>query len=167
MEKFGHDRLPTFGVGQEYDRKTWRSIFRQLHGAGIIALDIAGYGTWRLTQTGRRVLKGQDKFTLRQDVLKSGRKAARPAARAAAFDDATPADPALFEALRRRRLELAKSLRVAAYVVFPDKTLLEMARRKPRDLTEMAAVHGVGETKLRQYGQDFLEVIREHGAQAA
>jgi ATP-dependent DNA helicase RecQ len=167
VEKFGHDRLPTFGVGQEYDRNEWRSIFRQLHGAGIIALDITGYGTWRLTDTGRRVLKGLDTFTLRKDVLKPGRKAARAAARAAAFDDASPADPALFEALRRRRLQLAKSLRVAAYVVFADKTLLDMARRKPKDLAEMAAVHGVGETKLRQYGQDFLQVIRDHGAPAA
>jgi len=167
VEKFGHDRLPTFGVGQEYDRNGWRSIFRQLHGAGIITLDITGYGTWRLTETGRRVLKGLDKFTLRQDVLKPGRKAARAAARAAAaFDDTSPADPQLFEALRRRRLELAKSQRVAAYVVFPDKTLLDMARRKPRDLVEMAAVHGVGETKLRQYGPDFLEVIRDHGPPA-
>jgi ATP-dependent DNA helicase RecQ len=167
VEKFGHDRLPTFGVGQEHDRKAWRSIFRQLHGAGVIALDITGYGTWCMTETGRRILKGLDKFTLRQDVLKPGRKAPRAVAGAAAFDDASPADPELFEALRRRRLELAKSLRVAAYVVFPDKTLLDMARRKPRDLDEMAAVHGVGETKLRQYGQDFLEVIRDHGAAAA
>jgi len=170
--KFGHDRLPTFGVGQEYDRKAWRSIFRQLHGAGIIALDITGYGTWRLTEPGRRILKGLDKFTLRQDVLKPGRKAARAAAKAAAAvdvadSDGKPADPALFEALRRRRLELARSLRVAAYVVFPDKTLLDMARRKPKDLAEMAAVHGVGETKLRQYGADFLEVIRDHGPSPA
>ena len=166
VDKFGHHRLPTFGVGQEYDRKTWRSIFRQLHGAGIIALDITGYGTWRVTETGRHVLKGLDKFTLRQDVLKPGRKAARAAATTAS-DDASPADPQLFEALRRRRLELARSLRVAAYVVFPDKTLLDMARRKPKDLAEMAAVHGVGETKLRQYGEDFLAVIRDHRAAAA
>jgi ATP-dependent DNA helicase RecQ len=120
-----------------------------------------------MTETGRRVLKGLDRFTLRQDVIKPGRKAARAAANAAALDDAGPASPELFEALRRRRLELAKSLRVAAYVVFPDKTLLDMARRRPKDLTEMAAVHGVGEAKLRQYGQDFLEVIRAHGAPAA
>jgi ATP-dependent DNA helicase RecQ len=166
IEKFGHHRLPTFGVGQEYDRKEWRSIFRQLHGAGIVTLDITGYGTWRMTDMGRRVLKGLDKFTLRKDVLKPGRKAARAAAKAAALDDGSPADTALFEALRRRRLDLAQSLRVAAYVVFPDKTLLDMARRKPRDLAEMAAVHGVGEAKLRQYGEDFLAVIRAHGAAA-
>ncbi len=80
--KFGHDRLPTFGVGKEYGRQEWRAIFRQLHGAGIVALDITGYGTWSMTEAGRRVLKGVDKVTLRQDTLKPARKAARTAAAA-------------------------------------------------------------------------------------
>ena len=70
VEKFGHDRLPTFGVGKEYDRREWRSIFRQLHGAGIVALDITGYGTWTVTDAGRRVLKGAERITLRKDTLK-------------------------------------------------------------------------------------------------
>src|SRR5262249_42801498 len=78
--KFGHDRLPTFGVGKEYGKQEWRSIFRQLHGAGIIALDITGHGTWSVTETGRRVLKGAARVTLRQDTLKPAtRKAARAA----------------------------------------------------------------------------------------
>ena len=132
VEKFGHDCLPTFGVGKEYGKQEWRSIFRQLHGAGIIALDITGYGTWSVTEAGRRVLKGADKVTLRKDTLKPGtRKAARAAANAAALADGAAGDTALFEALRRRRSELAKEQRVAAYVVFADKTLIDMARRKP------------------------------------
>jgi superfamily II DNA helicase RecQ len=64
--KFGHDRLPTFGVGKEYGKQEWRSIFRQLHGAGIVALDITGYGTWTVTDAGRRVLKGADKVDAAQ-----------------------------------------------------------------------------------------------------
>ena len=87
VEKFGHDRLPTFGVGKEYGKQEWRSIFRQLHGAGIVALDITGHGTWSVTEAGRRVLKGIDKVTLRKDTLKPAtRKAARAAANAAALD---------------------------------------------------------------------------------
>ncbi len=70
VEKFGHDCLPTFGVGKEYGKQEWRSIFRQLHGAGIIALDITGYGTWTVTDAGRRVLKGAAKIELRKDTLK-------------------------------------------------------------------------------------------------
>src|SRR4029079_1074212 len=167
VEKFSHDRLPTFGVGLEYDRREWRSIFRQLHAAGIVALDITGYGTWSVTDAGRLVLKGAERITLRKDTLKAGRKAARAAANAAALGTGAAGDTALFEALRRRRSELAKEQRVAAYVVFADKTLLEMARRKPRTAAEMAAVHGVGDAKLRQYGDIFLDVIRQHIAGAA
>jgi ATP-dependent DNA helicase RecQ len=165
VEKFGHDCLPTFGVGKEYGKQEWRSIFRQLHGAGIIALDITGHGTWSVTETGRAVLKGNASVTLRRDTLKPAtRTAARAAANAAALASGVEGDAELFEALRRRRSELAKEQRVAAYVVFADKTLLDMARRRPATAAEMSAVHGVGAAKLRQYGEVFLEVIRRHGA---
>jgi ATP-dependent DNA helicase RecQ len=101
---------------------------------------------------------------LRQDTLKPAtRKAARAAANAAALAG-DQGDAALFEALRRRRSELAKEQRVAAYVVFADKTLIDMARRKPATVAEMGAVHGVGAAKLRQYGEVFLDVIRQHAA---
>jgi ATP-dependent DNA helicase RecQ len=165
VEKFGHGRLPTFGVGKEFGKQEWRSIFRQLHGAGLIALDISGYGTWSVTEAGRGVLKGADKVTLRKDTLKPAtRKTARAAANAASLADGAPGDSELFEALRKRRSELAKAQRVAAYVVFADKTLIDMARRKPSTAIEMSAVHGVGETKLKQYGEVFLETIRQHAA---
>ena len=165
IEKFGHDCLPTFGVGKEYGKQEWRSIFRQLHGAGIIALDITGHGTWSVTETGRGVLKGTTGVTLRRDTLKPAtRKATRAAANAAALADGVEGDAELFEALRRRRSELAKEQRVAAYVVFADKTLIDMARRRPATAAEMSAVHGVGAAKLRQYGEVFLDVIRRHGA---
>jgi ATP-dependent DNA helicase RecQ len=167
VEKFGHGRLPTFGVGKEFGKQEWRSIFRQLHGAGVIALDITGYGTWKVTDSGRRVLKGAEKITLRKDTLKPGRKGARAASNAAALAAGEASDTLLFEALRRRRSELAKAQRVAAYVVFADKTLIDMARRKPKTASEMAGVHGVGESKLRQYGEVFLEIIRQHAAGGA
>jgi len=166
--KFGHDRLPTFGVGREFGKQEWRSIFRQLHGAGIVALDITGYGTWSVTDAGRRVLRGADKVTLRKDTLKPAtRKNARAAENAAALAGGEAGDSALFETLRQRRSELAKAQGVAAYVVFADKTLIDMARRKPATVAEMSAVHGVGESKLRQYGEVFLEVIRRHAAARA
>jgi ATP-dependent DNA helicase RecQ len=163
--KFGHDCLPTFGVGKEYGKQEWRSIFRQLHGAGVIALDITGYGTWTVTDAGWRVLKGDARIELRADTLKPAtRKAGRAAANAAALADGAVGDTALFEALKRRRSELAKAQRVPAYVVFADKTLIDMARRKPATAAEMSAVHGVGEAKLRQYGDIFLDAIRQHAA---
>jgi ATP-dependent DNA helicase RecQ len=168
IQKFGHERLPTFGVGKEFGKQEWRSIFRQLHGAGIVALDITGYGTWSVTDAGRRVLKGAETVTLRKDTLKPAtRKNARAAVNAAALADGEAGDTALFEALRQRRSELAKAQGVAAYVVFADKSLIDMARRKPATAAEMGAVHGVGEAKLRQYGEVFLDVIRRHAAARA
>ena len=163
--KFGHDRLPTFGVGQEHGKAEWRSIFRQLHGAGLIALDLNGYGGWSVTQEGRSVLRGAATFALRTDTLKPVRRTTRDAAReatGAAPAEAADADPALLAALKRRRLELAKERGVPAYLVFADKSLIDMARRKPRTPADMAQVHGMGEVKLAQYGHVFLEVIRRH-----
>ncbi len=168
VEKFGHDILSTFGVGKEYGKLEWRSIFRQLHGAGIVALDLNGYGGWTVTDAGWRVLRGAEKVTLRKDTLKPAtKKAARNVANAAALAEGTAGDTALFEALRKRRSELAKAQRVAAYVIFADKTLIDMVRRKPANAGEMGTVHGVGAAKLKQYGDVFLEVIRSHAAQAA
>ena len=168
VEKFGHDILSTFGVGKEYGKLEWRSIFRQLHGVGIVALDLNGYGGWTVTDAGWRVLRGAEKVTLRKDTLKPAtKKAARSAANAAALADGSAGDTALFEALRKRRSELAKEQRVAAYVVFADKTLIDMVRLKPANVGEMSAVHGVGAAKLKQYGDVFLEVIRSHAAGAA
>ena len=77
-------------------------------------------------------------------------------------DAARDADQALFDALKRRRLELAKERGVPAYLVFADKSLIEMARRKPRTEADMRAVHGMGDVKLAQYGRLFLEVVSRH-----
>jgi ATP-dependent DNA helicase RecQ len=159
--RFGHEKLPTFGVGKEHGKPEWRSIFRQLHGAGLIALDITGYGSWTMTPEGRAVLRGAATFALRKDTLKPLRRAGRDAT-SAAMAQAVDADPALFDALKRRRLELAKDRGVPAYLVFADKSLIDMARRKPRTPVEMGQVHGMGEVKLAQYGQVFLDVIRQH-----
>src|SRR5258708_27448558 len=81
--KFGHEKLPTFGVGKEHGKPEWRSIFRQLHGAGLIALDVDSYGRWTMTPEGRQVLKGAATFALRKDVLKPMRRTARDAGGAA------------------------------------------------------------------------------------
>ncbi len=165
IRKFGHDRLPTFGVGKENNRNQWRSIFRQLYATGILSLDITGYGRWTVLPAGRAVLTGKTKLELRRDAVAEGKKEGRKAARkAAAAAEAGDADQDLFQALRARRSALAKAQAVPAYVILPDRSLIDMARRKPATPAEMAEVHGVGEAKLARYGAAFLEVIREHGA---
>jgi ATP-dependent DNA helicase RecQ len=163
MRRFGHDRLPTFGVGKEHGKSQWRSIFRQLHGAGLIALDVSGYGHWTMTEAGRRVLRGAGRFAVRKDALASTRRASRAAANAPEAG-VNPPDAALLAALKKRRFDLATERRVPAYVVFSDRSLIEMAQRKPKTPPEMGEVHGVGAAKLAQYGEIFLDVIRRLGA---
>jgi ATP-dependent DNA helicase RecQ len=110
------------------------------------------------------VLKGQAKLSLRKDTLKpAGRKERAARAAKAVLGEGSEGDAALFEALKRRRSSLAKAQGVPAYVVFADRTLLEMARLRPKTLAEMSGVHGVGEAKLKQYGETFLTAIREGG----
>ena len=86
--KFGHERLRTFGVGKEHNKNEWRSIFRQLQGAGIIALEVGGYGRWTITEEGHRVLKGAAGVELRKEALAPARQKGPRGATAAALADA-------------------------------------------------------------------------------
>jgi ATP-dependent DNA helicase RecQ len=159
IRNFRHHALPTFGIGKEHSRNQWRSIFRQLYAAGILSLDITGYGRWTIPPAGREALRSRSRIELRRDAVTApGKKAARQAAATALGE----ADQALFQALRTRRSALAKAQAVPAYVVLPDRSLLDMARRKPATLAEMGQVHGVGEMKLARFGEAFLDVIRCH-----
>lgn len=159
--KFNHDRLPTFGVGKEHGKPEWRSIFRQLYAAQVISLDITNYGRWTITEQGRGVLKGAARIELRKHALGPSTESKQRRGRKAPLD-LGDADPALYEALRSRRSELAKEQAVPAYVIFPDRSLADMSRIKPSTLEAMAEVHGVGRAKLAQYGDEFLGVIRRH-----
>jgi ATP-dependent DNA helicase RecQ len=158
--KFNHDRLPTFGVGADRKRAEWRSIFRQISAAGLIAQDFMEHGRWWVTDEGRRVLKGQARIELRK-VLVSGlattaRRAKRPAPAVAVGE----ADTALLDALKALRTRLAQEQRVPAYVVFSDRTLVELAVHRPASPRAMREIHGVGDAKLERYGAAFLEVIQ-------
>ncbi len=161
IARFNHQALPTFGAGREKSRNEWRSIFRQLYAAGLLSLDITGFGRWSVTDAGRAVLRGKATIQLREEAVTVGKKAARKAAAAAALGPSED-DQALFRALRVRRSALAKAQAVPAYVVLPDKSLIDMVRRRPASLAEMAQVHGIGDAKLARYGTEFLEVIRRH-----
>ena len=158
LSRYRHDRLPTFGVGGNRPERYWRAVFRQLYAAGCIEMDIVRFGRWSVTVAGRAVLRGETGFQMRADVAGRRRRAQSRRPSAPATD---PADAALLEALKARRRELAEAQGVPAYVVFADRTLMEMARRKPRTESEMAGLYGVGEMKLKRYAGSFLPVIAE------
>jgi ATP-dependent DNA helicase RecQ len=159
IERLGHDKLSTFGIGKAHDRNAWRSIIRQLVAHGLIDVDVAGHGGLSISPKGREFLREKPSLSLR--VLKKA-KAKGKSARREARDAIPAADRGLFEKLRAKRLALAKAGNVPPYVIFHDKTLAEMAARYPRSAAELAGISGVGEAKLARYGEAFLEVIRGH-----
>jgi ATP-dependent DNA helicase RecQ len=157
--RLGHDKLSTFGIGKAHDRGAWRSIVRQLVAHGLIVVDVAGHGGLSISPKGREFLREKMPLSLRASKKpKANGKSARREARQAI----PAADRVLFEKLRARRLELAKAANVPPYVIFHDKTLMEMAARCPRSAAQLAGISGVGEAKLARYGEAFLEVIRGH-----
>ena len=160
---FGHQRLSTFGIGADIDASTWRSVFRQLVARGLMSVDVEGFGSLRLTEASRSVLRGACEVRLRRDApAPKARRRERPArAERAALG---PEHQTLFDALRDRRRELAKAQGVPPYVIFHDTTLEAMAEQQPLTLEEFAALPGVGEKKLERYAATFIEVI---GSQAA
>jgi ATP-dependent DNA helicase RecQ len=152
----GHDKLSTFGIGRDFGKEEWRSIFRQLVAGGLLRVDVAGHGGLALTEACRAVLRGEQTISLRRDAV--AKKAASRSRRGTQRLAAT-ADEALFQALRTLRLELARGQGVPPYVIFHDTTLLDMARDRPGSLEELSQFSGVGQAKLDKYGEAFLEVI--------
>jgi ATP-dependent DNA helicase RecQ len=150
----GHDRLPTFAAGRELAKSAWGAVFRQMMGLDLVRPDPARHGALRMTEAARPVLRGEVPVTLRRDTVEAAAQAAAPAAALAAEEDA-----GLLAALKARRRALAEAQGVPAYVVFPDRTLIEMAARRPETLDAMAGITGVGSKKLESYGPAFLEVI--------
>ena len=166
--RWSHQRLPTFGVGSERTPVFWRGVFRQLLGAGLVSMDIVNHGRWTMTDRGWAVLKGRETFSMRGEALEEPETRAKRKRKSAkdSTDSQGQRDSALFKALKALRFRLAKEQDVPAFVVFSDRTLLDMEARRPSDMEEMADVHGVGEAKLARYGRVFLEVLHEHSAGA-
>lgn len=162
MTRAGHDKVSTFGIGTDQTQKEWQSIARQIMARGLIIAD-PEHGSLKLTQDGADFLKNKDGIELRfeETITKSAsRSAAKPALDLALRNDS---DKALFQALKDRRLEIAMDKNIPPYVVFHDKTLIEMVLMRPQSLSSLAEIGGVGHSKLEKYGQDFLDVIANHG----
>ena len=156
IRNLGHDRLPAYGCGQAEDKDSWRSILRQLAAAGYLRLDITGHGGLSLTAQSGNLIDGSDVFRFRRDTARATK--ARPR-KAAAVAELSTADSELLAALKALRLDLAKERGVPAYVIFGDRSLIEMARRKPANRGEFAQVFGVGEAKVRDFAEPFLNLI--------
>ena len=149
----GHDHLPTFGIGRDWSKPQWQAIIRQMMGRDLCRPDPARHGALHITDAAHPILRGEAPVTLREDSIKRAKPAFVPKMQV------TEEDAPLFSALKAKRRALAEAARVPAYVIFPDRTLQEMAERRPQTLDEMARISGVGAKKLDSYGDAFLSVI--------
>ena len=160
IKQWGHDRLPTFGVGTDLDEQAWKSVFRQLAAAGLVHVDMAEHGALQLTEAAREVLKGQRQVQLRRPLK---RKSAPSRSSGTVVSDLAPADEALFQLLRKWRADTAREQSVPAYVILHDKTLRELAETRPVSHGLLAGITGMGSAKIEHYGEELLQLIRNEG----
>jgi len=165
VRRAGHDQLESFGVGKERRKNQWRSLIRQMVASGLLKLDVAGYGSLMITPKGHGLHGGSGTFLYREDTVAPPRspEAAPGAHRTTKLNQAdeplNDKQGDLLAALKALRLHLARQRGIPAYVVFPDRTLIDMVRHCPRTVEEFAQVNGVGAVKLRDFAEPFLAEI--------
>ena len=161
--KLRHNRLKTFGVGSELDRRGWLSVFRQLVAQGVLLPDIAGHGGLSLGPDAAAILRGTTPVRFRRDARNEARR--RPEHGRTTGPDLDPAARVLWEALRAWRLAEARRQELPPYVIFHDSTLTEIARRRPGSLAALASISGVGSSKLERYGSAIIDIVAQKDPQ--
>lgn len=157
IREHGHDKLSTYGLGQEHSHEYWVSIIRQLIHSGFLNQNIVRSSTLQLTEEARPLLRGELPLELavpRLDMTARSAKSDKLSSR--------HYDKKLFAKLRKLRKAIADEDDIPPYVVFNDATLIDMAEVLPTSAGEMLAVNGVGQRKLEKYADPFLDLIQEH-----
>ena len=166
MRDRGHDTSPVHGIGKGHDEATWRNVFRQIVTHGWAEIDVEAYGALHLTPAARPVLRGEVPAMLRQQlaVAASKTKSKRGGKAKIGKDgkveaDLTADDEALYEKLKAWRLDTAREENVPAFVILHDSVLREIARSRPRDKVALAAISGIGESKLARFGEAVVGIV--------
>ena len=164
LVKAHHDEISSFAQGSDIARTEWQSLVRQMISQGLLEVDIAGYSGLLTTRQGQEFQRTNATFSYRDDALAAkSQKASRKKTKSTAAPsiDLSERDADLLLALKKKRLILAKERGVPAYVIFTDKTLEDMAQRRPATLEAFERVRGVGKSKLKKFADVFMEVIAQ------
>ena len=153
---FSNDQLTTLDSGRDCSKQQWQAIFLQILGLDYIRPSSTGRGSFYVTKKSFDVLSGNQKVILK--LVSFNKKSEvyqinQP--QSLVFSEDEP----LFIALQKKRREVADSMNIPAYIVFSDKTLIQMVDKKPKNLDQMLLIHGVGKKKLFKFGDQFLKVI--------
>ena len=152
VKNFGHQDLSTYAIGKDFSKTEWFFLSRQFVQKGLLAQDME-HGSLKLTAKAWEVLRGKQTISapLEEKSLK------RPLPKTEQAYDTT-----LFDLLRQLRKTLADDANVPPYVIFPDKTLIEMAIYFPQSEGTMLQLHGVGKVKFVRYGTSFIQTIADY-----
>jgi ATP-dependent DNA helicase RecQ len=151
----GHHQLSSFGTGAARKKEEWQSLIRQLAAGGFLRPD--EHGGLGISEQGHALDRGDLAFTYRAEGMRS-----RSRSQSDGANTAEACDAALLAALKTVRLQLARERNVPAFVIFSDRTLIDMAARRPADMDSFSAVHGVGAAKLKDFGSLFVSAIAAH-----
>jgi ATP-dependent DNA helicase RecQ len=165
VTQFGHDKLSVFGIGRELNEKQWRTVLRQVVAMGHLQSDAEAFGTLKLTDSSRGVLRGEIEVWLREEAPGTRVRASRAKSRrgdlaAAPAGPQGDVDPELRARLRAWRSDIARERGVPAYVVLHDSTIDGIVRAWPTTLDELRGVPGIGDKKLEHYGEELLRLVR-------
>lgn len=154
IERFGHDKVSTFGIGTELNATQWKGVFRQLIAMNYLRVE-GDYNSLKLTPQCRSILKGQQQVQLRE--LRKAKTS--KASKSAAAVDLAPSDLIQFEALKEVRSTLAKEQNVPAYLICHDASLKVVAVARPQTLEQLSQISGFGDSKVSKYGEQLLAVV--------
>jgi ATP-dependent DNA helicase RecQ len=158
ITRWDHDKLSVFGIGEDIDEVAWRGVFRQLVALGFARVDHEAHGALRLTEASRPVLKGTQTVSMRRTVTRA-RPPRRSSRSGAAETGLSSADGALLDRLKAWRLTESRAQSVPAFVILHDKTLAEIARQRPPDLSALRSIAGIGAVKLERYGPALVGIV--------
>ena len=161
IEQLLHDQLPTFGVGKEYGINEWKTIARQLMARGFILSDME-FGSLKISEQGFILLKGQNKFSYRPDIKFKTNKNKGSSRTRQVVSELSDEDQDLYLKLKGFRKEIAAERSVPAYIIFSDKSLIDMAVQKPTTLDQFGEIFGVGAGKKKEFGSQFTAFIGEN-----
>jgi len=158
IQRFGHDKQSTFGIGDKLSKNEWQNIFRQLVSQNLLMVDVNEHNGIKITEKGFLFLKKKESVNFRKLTEKQKARKEKSGKKSKVVLD-NDLDQSLYENLRTARQLMAKKRRVPAYVIFNDKTLIELAQERPQSFEEMLGISGIGEAKLKKFGQTLLDVI--------
>jgi ATP-dependent DNA helicase RecQ len=165
VRQWRHHELSTFGIGSDKSEAEWRAILRQTFALGLVEIDHENYGSLRLPEAARAVLRGERQVAMR--LYQKPVRQKRTPVRSGSYTETglSSSQQTLFEKLRWWRMETARSHNLPAYVIFHDNTLREIARAGPATLDDLRQVSGVGEKKLESYGAQIIALVSEPSAE--